>query len=1032
MKLQLPYRLSAFFTHFIKPILIILLLLFCWQPGLFAQMVRFVKANGTGTGNTWANASGDLQATINASAAGDLVFVAKGNYQPAPAAPGQSFKMKDGVRIFGGFAGFEGSPAERDLKTNVSVLVGNEASVIVNTSISNTATLDGFTIGYGRAAYGAGMYNDGSSPIIRNCLFTNNIATGGGAGMYNNNASSPAISNCIFSWNNGGTDGGGGMFNNNNSSPVVTNCIFTANKTNALGSGTGMLNEFSSPTIINCLFSGNSALYGGGMYNHSSSPKITNCTFSGNVTDMSGGGIYSSGTSNVVITNSIISGNGGGELVKSAPGTYTVTYSLVKFGYPGTGNIDADPVFVAGDYSLQSISPAINAGDNAGYENADGNTGNNSIGNDKDLSGYPRSKLTSIDMGAYEFQRQLQTIGALATITKNYGDADFEPGATATSGLTVAYASADNNIAEAFKDAADGNKWKIKIKQAGTVKITASQPGDGTYGAAANMEFDVSINRKYILVTAAAKSKVYGGADPALTYIASTLVGGDTFSGSLSRTGGEDAGSYAINRGDLALSSNYNIIYLGNILTINPKTITVTADAKSKTYGDADPALTYTASSTLVGSDVFTGALNRAGGSDVGTYAISQGTLALNSNYSLTYVGNSFTISPKSITVTADTKSKTYGDADPALTYTAFSTLVGGDVFNGALSRAGASDVGTYAIGQGTLALNSNYSLTYVGSNFTINPKAITVTADAKNKIYGDADPALTYNASATLVGSDAFTGAISRTAGENAGTYAIGQVSLTLSSNYSLSYTGNSLVINKAPLTVTSTDKIICFNDAVGTIPVNYSGFKNSDNASSLNSVPRVNVPSFNAAGNYPLTPSGGSATNYNFNYVNGQLTVLPTPAGTIAQSPTAAGAVSGFQLAAPVGTQYQWSTGETTSAITVRSSDNYSVKVTNQQGCSNNFTAQVKLETLSVPNTFSPNGDGINDYWMVPELSNYPNAYVIVVNRDGQTVFETKAFTRWEGKYGGNTLPAGVYFYRIRKEPGATPVTGWLNILR
>src|SRR5690606_14121561 len=101
-------------------------------------------------------------------------------------------------------------------------------------------------------------------------------------------------------------------------------------------------------------------------------------------------------------------------------------------------------------------------------------------------------------------------------------------------------------------------------------------------------------------------------------------------------------------------------------------------------------------------------------------------------------------------------------------------------------------------------------------------------------------------------------------------------------------------------------------------------------------------------------------------------------------------------------------------------------------QQGCSKHFTAQIQMQTLSIPNTFSPNGDGINDYWIIPELINYPNAYVIVVNRDGQTVFETKSFTRWDGRYRGNPLPAGVYFYRVRKEPGAEPVTGWLNLLR
>jgi gliding motility-associated-like protein len=105
--------------------------------------------------------------------------------------------------------------------------------------------------------------------------------------------------------------------------------------------------------------------------------------------------------------------------------------------------------------------------------------------------------------------------------------------------------------------------------------------------------------------------------------------------------------------------------------------------------------------------------------------------------------------------------------------------------------------------------------------------------------------------------------------------------------------------------------------------------------------------------------------------------------------------------------------------------------VKVVNQQGCSKNFTVQIQLQTLSIPNTFSPNGDGINDYWLVPELRNYPNAYVTVVDRDGQVVFESRSFTRWDGRKGGRDLPAGVYFYRISTITAGT-YTGWLNLVR
>src|SRR5262249_39794040 len=135
-------------------------------------------------------------------------------------------------------------------------------------------------------------------------------------------------------------------------------------------------------------------------------------------------------------------------------------------------------------------------------------------------------------------------------------------------------------------------------------------------------------------------------------------------------------------------------------------------------------------------------------GENVGSYVVQPGTLALSSNYALTFVGANLTIGQRPITITADVKSKPAGVGDPPLTYQITSgSLAAGDSFSGALSRAPGEGVGSYAISQGTLTPGGNYAVTYVGANLTINPGAIaiTVAADAKSKIYGDADAALTY-----------------------------------------------------------------------------------------------------------------------------------------------------------------------------------------------------------------------------------------------------------------------------------------------
>jgi len=228
-------------------------------------------------------------------------------------------------------------------------------------------------------------------------------------------------------------------------------------------------------------------------------------------------------------------------------------------------------------------------------------------------------------------------------------------------------------------------------------------------------------------------------------------------------------------------------------LIVTPRPITVTANVMTKVYGDADPALTYQITSgALAGSDSFSGTLTRDAGENIGTYFISQGTLALNSNYTLTYEGTNLTITAKPITVTADMIKRIYGGTDSELTYriTSGGGLVGADAFSGALTRDAGEDVGTYQIRQGTLTLTSNYTLTYAGNDFTILARPITVTARKKTKVYGEDDPPLTYQiTSGALIGTDSFSGALKREPGEGVGTYIITRGNLALSGNYKLTF---------------------------------------------------------------------------------------------------------------------------------------------------------------------------------------------------------------------------------------------------
>ena len=118
--------------------------------------------------------------------------------------------------------------------------------------------------------------------------------------------------------------------------------------------------------------------------------------------------------------------------------------------------------------------------------------------------------------------------------------------------------------------------------------------------------------------------------------VGSTLANGLTigFTGSLTRAAGETLASYAILQGSVA-NSNYAISFTGANLSIGQLAVAVNADAKTKTYGDVDPALTFV-SVPAVGTTLangltigFTGSLTRNAGEDVGSYAILQGSLSL-------------------------------------------------------------------------------------------------------------------------------------------------------------------------------------------------------------------------------------------------------------------------------------------------------------------------------------------------------------------------------------------------------------------
>ncbi len=391
--------------------------------GAFASQWRAMLVHNV-TENTW---HGGIQKAIDDANDGDEIVVGPGTYYEAI-----DFKGK-AVRLYS-IAGPNDTSIDGTGNLHVVQCVSGEDA---NTILEGFTVTGGNANGAGESGYGGGMYNKGSSPSVTNCIFRASKAAFGG-GMFNK-GSSPIITNCTFSGNSA-RDCGGGMYCDK-SSATITDCRFLSNSalndTGAVMSFNGSLQLvnciFNSntaadkagavycvysdkSTIVNCAFIGNSSGLGGGVFTYSgATPTLINCTFSGN-SAQNGGGMYIFYNCHAVVKNCIFWGDTPNEIINDTS-TTTATYCDVQGGYAGTGNIDADPLFVnaaGGDFRLSSPdSPCIDAGDNNSVpaDTADlDNDGNTVEPIPLDLSGNPRmwdgdrNGTATVDMGAYELK----------------------------------------------------------------------------------------------------------------------------------------------------------------------------------------------------------------------------------------------------------------------------------------------------------------------------------------------------------------------------------------------------------------------------------------------------------------------------------------------------------------------------------------------------------------------------------------------------------------------------------------------------
>ena len=499
--------------------------------------------------------------------------------------------------------------------------------------------------------------------------------------------------------------------------------------------------------------------------------------------------------------------------------------------------------------------------------------------------------------GVLNVDRRKVTVAANSNQSMIYGDA------VPTLSYTVkaldgqeGYVNGDTQLTGKLETAA------TQSSDAGDYAITRGSLGiTGNYEVTNFTGNTLKINPRTIKVNGGTPSMTYGDALPTLAPVISegNFLTGQTWLNTTlatAATSTSNVGTYAITQGGLAASSNYNIIYTNGALEIKQRPITVTAKGIDMIYGNNVPELPSTIGGRgLVNNDKLFGGLQTVASStsNVGDYNITQGDFAIkrdnldvSSNYHVVFNTNAkVSIGKRALTIAANEQEITYGESLPTFDFTLGGEgLASGDtkssVLSGALSTTAgdAPHAGTYTIGQGTLSASSNYKVIFSGNKFTVKQRALTIAANSKTMTYGDTVPTLTYVIGGRgLVGSDALSGALTTVASStsNVGTYAIERGSLSASSDYAVTYAGNTITVGQRKITVAADNKTMTSGSA---LPAFTYGFTLGQlvNGDLLKGGLATSANASSPAGLYTIGQGSLSASNnYDLHFVTGALTI-------------------------------------------------------------------------------------------------------------------------------------------------------------
>lgn len=465
-----------------------------------------------------------------------------------------------------------------------------------------------------------------------------------------------------------------------------------------------------------------------------------------------------------------------------------------------------------------------------------------------------------------------------------YGSQPLPFQVTTNSANAVTFTSSNPAVAVVEKN--NIGEWTVRIIGAGEADLIAAQAEDATYGAG-TATGHISIAKAALNVIADDKSKLTGEPDPVFTARYEGFVNNDDvtkLAGELAFTTQADGTGFIIIPSGLS-SPNYELTFINGRLTQGSIAFT----PMNKVYGDDafDPGAksnggtpVYTIANPAIAS------INAAGLLEIKGAGTTNVTATFPSGGTGTV---SLTVEQKEVVIKPDAKSRVYAQENPVLTatYTGLAYAETEAVFLTApqitTTATVTSPVANYAI-TGSGAVAANYKFIYQPGLLTVTKAALTVKADDRTKVYGQANPELTISATEGLAPQDVvanlgLTAVVTTTAttGSPVNTYPITVTGLTSVANYTVTYLPGILSVRPAALNITAVNADRAQGEPNPVFTFTYKGFVNEDTAESLTAGPVASTTATvnSARGTYPITASGASSPNYTITYTQGQLFV-------------------------------------------------------------------------------------------------------------------------------------------------------------